>query len=273
MYEISKVALSETCGQLYYQKQVYNAGSYVLSSISSQIQCKFNEPVKMIAGSYNHNSEKLAQTALIFSDQLSHLQPSEGIKVHSCPSLPCSSSTNIMENIFESNIHYLTFPWTMSSGWNLDKTSVNSFIIDFGTPPRTVFIWGMQFLKDQFKGILKVSLKTNYFKDVENGKYKAFQWLSPDKLENTKIELEISPGDLDDSGVFRFTDPEDPQKPLMFIASKIRFTKISGPTLLNFDFIGTYYDFDTAVDGKHANGANDNWNDPVLGQYFTKGKK
>ena len=129
----------------------------------------------------------------------------------------------------------------------------------------------MVFLKDQLKELFKFSLKIHYYKDVENGAYEDTEWVSPDKLENTKLELEISPGDLDDSGVFRFRDPEDPKKPLMFVASKVCIVLDSGPTLLNFDFIGTYYEFDTAVDGKHTNDKDDTWNDPVLGQYFIKG--
>ena len=269
VYNISKIAASESCAHLYYQKQVYVPGTYLLSSTTLQIQCLFTKPVKMIHGSYDQDSEKLAQTSLIFSDSLSHLQPSQGISVRSCPQNPCGKAPT--ENLYES-IHPLKFPWTMTSGWNLDDSSVGYFIINFGSPPRTVFIWGMQFLKAQFKETLNVVLKNHYSKDVENGAYGSGTWLHPSSLEIARLELDISPGDLDDSGVFRFKDPEDSTKPMMFVASKI-LVNPTGPKLLNFDFIGTFYDFETAVDGKHANDKNDNWNEPVFGKYFVAGEK
>ena len=263
--------MSETCAHLYYQKQVYLQGTYLLSSINTPIQCSFTKPVKMISGSYDQDTEKLAQTALIFSDELSHKTPSEGVIVKSCQSFPCTAANSVEENIYESSEHYLAFPWTMSSGWNLDKTSIVEFSIQFGNPHRTAFIWGMVFLNNQFKIPFKFSLKIKYFKDVENGAYTPAESLSPDKMENNKLNIEINPDDLEDSGVYRFKDPEDPKKPLMFVASKVYITLNSGPTLLNFDFIGTYYEFDTAVDGKHTNDKDDSWNDPILGQYFIKG--
>jgi hypothetical protein len=225
----------------------------------------------MISGSYDQDTEKLAQTALIFSDKLSHKTPSDGVKVTSCPSFPCSYASLAEKSIFESSKHYLAFPWTMSSGWNLDKASIVEFNIRFGDPHRTAFIWGMVFLNNQLKMPFKFSLKIKYFKDIENGAYLSSGSLSPDKMENKKLNVEINPGDLDDSGVFRFKDPEDPKKPLMFVASTVYITLNSGPTLLNFDFVGTYYEFDTAVDGNHTNDKDDSWNDPILGQYFIKG--
>ena len=101
------------------------------------------------------------------------------------------------------------------------------------------------------------------------------EWIGPDDLDTELIDVEIKPEDLDDAGVYRFKDPNDSGKPMTFVTSKFRIQNFEagGTTHLNFDFIGTYYNFDTASTGTHQfNNKDDNFNDPVLGQYLVKGK-
>ena len=272
MHDITKVELSDTCSHLYYQKQVYTPGTFMLSSFDSPIVCEFTKPVKMDGGEWDQDTEKLAKTALIFTDELSHTTPSDGISVETCPSFPCGAANTIAESLFE-NLHQISYPWTSTSGWVVDPNLNAGMNFVFGTPSRTVFIWGMVFLKSQFRKTLTFKLRIKYHVDIQNGVYLMSQYISPDNLDETMIEITIRPEDLDDAGVYRFEDPKDPGKPMGFVCNKLRLQGFgsAGPSILNFDFIGTYYDFDTASTGKHTNNKDDNFNDPVLGQYLSKG--
>ena len=78
----------------------------------------------------------------------------------------------------------------------------------------------------------------------------------------------IEPTDLDDSGLFFFKDPDDASKPIEFACMTITMKDFEGPQKLNFDFVGTYYDFDTAVDGKHEDDKDDEYNNVYIGHYI-----
>ena len=54
------------------------------------------------------------------------------------------------------------------------------------------------------------------------------------------------------------------------MASRVLIDKQSGPTTLNFDFIGTFYDFETAIDNKDDSNVNDNYNTVSISDYWVR---
>lgn len=129
----------------------------------------------------------------------------------------------------------------------------------------------MVFLKKQFTKKFKFKLKFAYFKDPTQRKNKLY---NPAKQsEQDGYEVEIKPEDLDDVGCYFFKDPDDPEKPLAFVAHvvQVRNWSAGSTNVLNFDFIGTYYDFDSAVDGRHDDGKSDDYNSYDIGLFIAKG--
>ena len=78
-----------------------------------------------------------------------------------------------------------------------------------------------------------------------------------------------SPTSLDESGVFWLQDNQEVTQ--SFVASRILIKRISGPQKLNFDFVGTFYDFETAKDNAHDDSQEDGWNDVDISSYWVKG--
>ena len=60
-----------------------------------------------------------------------------------------------------------------------------------------------------------------------------------------------------------------PSQPLKFVASEIMLELRSG--YLNFDFLGSFYDYDTAWDGKNSDNKDDNFNERVIGSFWIIG--
>lgn len=53
-----------------------------------------------------------------------------------------------------------TFPWDGSFGWDL----TSPIIIQFGN--QSAFIWGIQFMKSQFKSPVTLTFSIAYYKDT-----------------------------------------------------------------------------------------------------------
>jgi hypothetical protein len=167
--------------------------------------------------------------------------------------------------------NYNQLPWTTGSGWQLADMKIH-FGGSSSTYPaghRTAYIRGMVFLKDQFIETLTFKMRINYNKDPTHATNKVY---NPSKiLEETYFDVSIATTDLDDSGVYFFQDPDDSTKRLEFATMIVELTSFTGPAMLNFDFVGTYYDFDTAVDGKHADNKPDDYNTLDIGKFIAKG--
>ena len=65
---------------------------------------------------------------------------------------------------------------------------------------------------------------------------------------------------------------EKENKTQAFVASRILIERLSGPLLLNFDFVGTFYDFETAKDNAHDDNMEDDWNNVDISEYWIKGE-
>ena len=92
-------------------------------------------------------------------------------------------------------------------------------------------------------------------------------WISPtdDQAYHT---FTVTQSSLDESGLFWL---ENENKTQAFVASRILIERISGPAILNFDFVGTFYDFETARDNKHVDNMEDDWNNVDISEYWIKG--
>ena len=105
-------------------------------------------------------------------------------------------------------------------------------------------------------------------KDVERGAYTDSDWRDPAGLGPGPHTLTIAPGDLDPQGCFYFQDGAG--QPLVFVASKLKLGLGSG--LLNFDLIGTFFDFSVASTGKWGDGRSDTWHSSEIQNFWVKGK-
>ena len=92
-------------------------------------------------------------------------------------------------------------------------------------------------------------------------------WISPtdDQAGHT---FTVRRSSLDESGVFWLRNEKQIQA---FVASRILVKRLSGPLVLNFDFVGTFYDFETARDNKHVDNREDDWNNVDISEYWIKG--
>ena len=259
VYEVEAIDESPGCDHLYFKKQVHLWSNYKVDG-GQQISCQYSRPSTRINNYWDQDTEKLARNSLMFADQTSRSNPAQGIQVKYKP-------TGTYQPFWTTSDHTLRLPWTLQSGFRTGNTNEYVFI-KFGTPDRSAMIWGMQFMKEQIRylgGSITVHLSYNYYKDVARGIYAASDLRSPLDLTNTEYTFTVSTTDLDDNGLYFFTDSGS-QKPNKFVASTV-FVKLNAG-YINFDFIGTFYSFNSAWDGKHFDNLNDNWNEPVIANYW-----
>ena len=228
---------------------MFEPGDYKVSGLNFQVECKFSLEVKRSGQNWEHRSETLAQNAILFSDR----------KVRSNQAWTVVTTQGADKFLFEnSSPHKLRLPWNSQSGWRLNRGPIN---INLKT--RSAFIWGMVLMPEQLTEDLQLQMKIKYFKVSSD-------YVNPSKaLEDSTWDFTIQPSDLDENGVFKFFDQDDPGKPMGFVANQINVEKAAGPDRLNFDFVGTFYDFQTAVDGKHSDNKTDRWNNFDVGSYLT----
>ena len=251
IYSIADVPLSPNCGHLYFRKQVFHPANYKVSGLDFQVGCQFSTEVKRSGNNWDHKSETLAQNAILFTDRA----------VQNNQQWTIVTTQGVDKFLFDtSSPHKLTLPWSTHSGWALNQGPIK---INLKT--RSAFIWGMALMPEQLTEDLQLQMKISYHKLMTHSEY-----VNPSKpFEDSTWDFTIQPSDLDANGVYTFQDPDDSSKPMGFVASQIHVEKAAGPDLLNFDFVGTFYDFDTAVDGKHHDNKSDRWNIYDVGHYLT----
>ena len=258
--DISVFEESPSCDHLYFSKQVMFPGEYKLADITAR--CHYSLPARLSGSSWDQKAEKLARSSLMFSDSVSRSNPNQGVKV-----LRRGGS---WQNLWAgSDLHRLTLPWTLQSGFHTGFT--NEWIkIRFGDNPwRTAVIWGMQFMKEQveLQGTVEPQVGYKYSGDVLNGVYT--NWRKPFGTEDGMVKFTVTPSDLDENGLYYFKQPApDQDKSLVFIASEFQLK--FGVGMLNFDFLGTFYDFNAAKTGVKS-GKADDWNDKKIGNFWIKG--
>ena len=165
--------------------------------------------------------------------------------------------------------HKVVFPWTSESGFRTGEDA-DWVHFHFGSSNPTVVVWGMRFLKTQMisKGSLSVSLAYTYHHDETSGAYSG-AWRKPTGTSDGGQTFSISASDLDDSGLYYFKEPAPNQnKNLILIASHL-YVKIN-KGFLNFDFLGTFYDFNVAKSGKKS-GIDDNFNERGISNFWMEG--
>ena len=251
IYSIADVPLSPNCGHLYFRKQVFHPGDYKVSGLDFQVDCQFSLEVKRSGSNWEHRSETLAQNAILFTDR--------AVQNNRHWTIVTTQGTDkfLFDN---SSPHKLTLPWSIHSGWNLNQGPIK-----INLKNRSAFIWGMVVMLEQLTEDLQLRMKISYLKLMTHSEY-----VNPSKpFEDSTWDFTIQPSDLDANGVYKFQDPDDSTKPMGFVASQIFLSKTAGPDRLNFDFVGTFYDFDTAVDGKHDDNKSDRWNNFDVGSYLT----
>ena len=205
--------------------------------------------------------------ALVFNHPLDLTNPGTGVHVN----VQLSTAGTFQTETIMGASNFNQFPWTFSTGWNTAADTHLKF--RFGpqtaTYPdgyQTFYIRGMVFSKEQFQGTLKFKMRVNYNKDLS---HEIGQGYNPALISDTSwYAVTIEDSDLDDSGLFFFKDPNDVSQPLEFACMTLALKDFEGPIKLNFDFVGTYYDFDTAVDGKHADDLADEYNNLYIGHYL-----
>ena len=198
----------------------------------------------------------------MFSDQLSVDNPAQGVQV--------KYDQGALESLWSSTKHKVTLPWTLDSGFKTGSTD-KEIVFKFGNPDRSAMIWGMQFLKMQIEmigGISSVKLGYKYYKDLEGAAYTNLQ--NPTQIQNGYWDFSVSSSDLDANGLLFFKDPADSQKHLNFVASEVTLIMNSG--MVNFDFIGMIYDFQTAATGKHSDNAWDAFQTLRFSNFWLSGK-
>ena len=228
------------------------------------VSCQYARPSARINNYWDQDTEKLARNSLMFSDQTSRFIPNQGIQVKYKP-------TGTYQPFWTTSDHLLTLPWTLQSGFRTGNSDEYVFI-KFGTPDRSALIWGMQFMREQIRklgGSITVKLSFNYYKDVARGAYAASDFRSPLDLTSSGYTFTVNIDDLDNNGLYFFTD-SGTQKPIKFVASSVFVNLNSG--YINFDFVGSFYSFDSAWDGKHWDNLNDVWNDVSIANYWIPSK-
>ena len=174
-----------------------------------------------------------------------------------------------MKSLYNTSHHLIGIPWTPATGWNLDNTVVRTLDVFFGE--KTAYVWGVQIMASQLTSSIVLTLSIGYFKDTTYAQESPRDWIHPwDSLDKTTgLTISIAASDLDSAGIYWL---KDGTIPIGFVASRIRIAKVSGPNILNFDFVGTYYEYDTAKDGKYNDNKADNWNTDGIDSYLIKGK-
>ena len=167
-----------------------------------------------------------------------------------------------------SSFHPVAFPWTTSTGWSLGT----KFAIFFGSPgstDRSAYIWAIQFMEEQLKEDFAFEMWIGYFKDTSYAHGADPVWINPITAPDNQTghTFTVTPESLDDNGVFWLKDGEKPQG---FVASRVLIEKKSGPSTLNFDFVGTFYDFETAIDNKHEDDKSDDYNQISINEYWVR---
>ena len=170
-------------------------------------------------------------------------------------------------NMYSSS-HPVAFPWTTSTGWSLGS----KFAISFGNPgssDRTAYIWAFQFMKEQLKEDFVFELRIGYYKDTSYAHAPDPVWINPITApdDQTGHTFTVTPDSLDANGIFWLKDGNSPQG---FVASRVLIERKSGPSTLNFDFVGTFYDFETAIDNKHADDKSDDYNSLSINEYWVR---
>ena len=270
VYQINLVEKAKHCGELYFQRQCFHPTTYVTSLFNFRVECSLSrEPALNSNGDrWDQTSEKFGLQALMFNHPLDLASPGTGIRVK----VQLSSGGAFLTETVQGPSNFNQFPWTYSTGWNTAADTVLKF--GFGpetsTYPdgfQTFYLRGMVFSKEQFKGRLKFKISINYNKDSS---HVIGQWYNPAMvLEESWYAVTIEDTDLDESGLFFFKDPDDASKPLEFACMALTMKDFEGQAdKLNFDFVGAYYDFDTAVDGKHSDDNTDEYNSVYIGHYI-----
>ena len=258
VYEVDLQDQSPSCDHLYFQRNVFFWQSYRLES-GVRLKCQYSKPSAVAGTSWDQDNEKLARKSLMFADSVSVDNAAQGIKVE--------YDSDGEEDFWSSTSNKITLPWGLDTGFKTG-TSDKIVTITFGNPDRSAIIWGIRFLKEQIvaKSGVSLELSYNYFKDVERGIYSATDMRKPHDDGDGNMALTIQASDLDDNGLYFFPDPLSSSKQLTFIASKI-FIKLNAD-FINFDFIGTFFDFQTASTGQHGDGKEDKFHSQVIGYYL-----
>ena len=234
--------------------------NYNVGGISGS--CHYNKPASYNGYKWDQKSEKLARTSIMFTDKTSIQSPDQGIKVKFGNSGP-------WENLWDASYHKVAFPWTSQSGF---RTGENADWVHFhfGSSNPTVVVWGMRFLKAQVvsKGSLTVNLAYNYHHDEAGGAYGS-AWRKPSGTQNGNQLFSISASDLDDAGLYYFKQPAPNQNKNLILITSHLFVKI-GKGYLNFDFLGTFYDFTVAKSGKKS-GIDDDFNERGISNFWMTG--
>ena len=269
VYQISLVEKAEHCGELYFQRQCFHPTTYVTSQFNFRVECSLaREPALNSAGDrWEQTAEKFGLQALMFNHPLDLAAPGTGVHVK----VQLSSAGTFETETIQGASNFNQFPWSYSTGWNTASSTYLRFRFgpESSTYPdgfQTFYVRGMVFSKEQFQGPLKFNMRINYNKDSS---HEVGQGYNPAMvLDESWYAVTIEDTDLDASGLFFFKDPDDASKPLEFACMTLAMKDFEGPEKLNFDFVGTYYDFDTAVDGKHEDDKTDEYNDLYIGHYI-----
>lgn len=260
MFNISVFEESPTCDHLYFSKQVLFWGDYKVANIAGR--CQYSKPAELVSAAWDQKAEKLARSSLMWSDPVSRATPDQGVKVQ--------REGGTLENLWAaSSLHKLVLPWTLHSGFDTGH-SQEWLKFKFGQNPwRTAVIWGLQLMRKQVEaaGTVKPMIYYKYSPDVASGVYTA--WRKPHGTEDGFLEFSITETDLDVNGLYYFKQPAPNQdKNMIFIASEVLVKFDAG--IINFDFLGTFYDYNVAKSGL-KDGKADNWNEKNIGNFWMKG--
>ena len=263
---VEKYNESSSCDDLYYNKQVFFWQDYQISNMKN-VKCDYSQPKYLYRNSWYQHTEKLARNSLFFSDCLSHKEPDSGVKLTQQNSGSFPPPEPLLASTRQPNVK---FPWTSTSGFSVPR----NIFFQLGSPDRSAVIWGIRFLKSQLVGQypIQVRLRYSYYKDVERGSY-TFSWWgeNPNEIGNSAFVVNIVEEDLNSYGVYYFKDKNDPTKPMIFVASMVMVYINNIQSMdLNFDLIGTFFDFETAVDGKHSDNKTDNFLNKNIGHFWIR---
>ena len=260
VFSIDEFAESSSCDDLYFRKSVMFWDNYQVGGVSGS--CHYNKPASYNGYKWDQKSEKLARTSIMFTDKTSIQSPDQGIQVKFGNSGP-------WEKLWDASYHKVVFPWTSQSGFRTGE-GTDWVQFHFGPSNPTVVVWGMRFMKAQVvsKGSLSVSLAYSYHHDEAGGAYGS-TWRKPTGTQDGNQLFSISASDLDESGLYYFKQPAPNQdKNLILIASHL-FVKIA-KGYLNFDFLGTFYDFTVAKSGSKQ-GVDDDFNERGISNFWMTG--